>query len=508
MSADPRLDELLVAYLSGDVSPEELSELEARLASDPAARDRLARLSEQDLALRQVLSLPAEPATVARPSRRWRHRLRSAPTSWVPLFTAAGLLIAFVMLLILAVPTPDRPSPTAAARPAPAPAPEEPPPADPPPVPQRPLPPPEPADRPAPPPVPPTPPPAPPPEPAPSPPAPAPPPSRPPERPATRPEEPAAAVARVLSASGEAEILAPAGPLPARPGTPIPAGSGLQTGGGQSRLAVAQADGTRIELGPETTLSRLIERGAHLERGGVSAEVTPQPRGQSVVFTTPHAEVRVLGTTLRVAVSPDSTRVEVRQGRVRVLRREDGATVDVSAGNYAVVLKGLLLTTRPLQEDRTLSFEAEEFGTGRAARPAEGQVRRLYLEPLPDASGGRCVSAPGIGAEIAADFALAKGPWHLWVRYRDDDGGAPAFEVRVQDQVLERVAASGRTKNWIWKRFSFPADGRTRIALRSIYEGVRQTNLAENLKDSPYAVVNRWDQIVLTRDAGYSPDRK
>ncbi len=55
------LDELLAGYLSEDLSPSDLAELERRLAADPAAR-----VCRRELALRDVLSAPA----AVRPMRR------------------------------------------------------------------------------------------------------------------------------------------------------------------------------------------------------------------------------------------------------------------------------------------------------------------------------------------------------------------------------------------------------------------------------------------------------
>ena len=55
MPPPARLDELIIAYLSGDIEPAEAAELEQRLSGDPVARDRFARLAEQEMALRQAL---------------------------------------------------------------------------------------------------------------------------------------------------------------------------------------------------------------------------------------------------------------------------------------------------------------------------------------------------------------------------------------------------------------------------------------------------------------------
>ncbi len=55
------LDETIVAYLAGELSPEDLAALEDRLSRDPAARDRFARICFEDLALRElaILGVPA-----------------------------------------------------------------------------------------------------------------------------------------------------------------------------------------------------------------------------------------------------------------------------------------------------------------------------------------------------------------------------------------------------------------------------------------------------------------
>jgi hypothetical protein len=55
-----------------------------------------------------------------------------------------------------------------------------------------------------------------------------------------------------------------------------------------------------------------------------------------MLFLTAHAEARVLGTTLRVETIGDSTRLDVTEGRVRLTRLKDKASVEVSAGHYAV----------------------------------------------------------------------------------------------------------------------------------------------------------------------------
>ncbi len=103
-------------------------------------------------------------------------------------------------------------------------------------------------------------------------------------------------------------------------------------------------DGTRLELGGDTSLASIAEETAgrrlRLDGGALAAEVVRQAPGRGLVFATPHAEARVLGTRLALSVSTDATRLEVREGRVRLTRLPDRAGADVGPGQFAVAAKG------------------------------------------------------------------------------------------------------------------------------------------------------------------------
>jgi hypothetical protein len=69
-----------------------------------------------------------------------------------------------------------------------------------------------------------------------------------------------------------------------------------------------------------------------------------------MVFSTPHAEAIVLGTTLRLAVEAGdkgSTRLDVEKGKVRLTRTADGKSVDVLADHFAVAAAGVPLASKP-----------------------------------------------------------------------------------------------------------------------------------------------------------------
>ena len=126
----------------------------------------------------------------------------------------------------------------------------------------------------------------------------------------------------------------------AKAGDALGAGEGVEAG-----LAVLKfADGTRVEVRGALRLAGAKEM--TLFRGTLSASVTKQSAG--IVFRTPNAEVRVLGTRLTIAIAGDATRVEVQEGRVRVRRLPDGLGADVAAGQFVVAAKGAPLASKPV----------------------------------------------------------------------------------------------------------------------------------------------------------------
>jgi hypothetical protein len=155
------------------------------------------------------------------------------------------------------------------------------------------------------------------------------------------------AVAKVESAEGEAFLVSRQNRLPVKAGMPLSAGQGLETGIGNGRLVLVFPDGTRLELGPETIIEEVrTAKGKQitLTRGTVRAEVAKQPKDQPLIFTTPHGEAKVVGTTLRLIVDPDpkkGTRLEVEEGKVE-LRSLAKKMVLVESGHYAIAAAGAI----------------------------------------------------------------------------------------------------------------------------------------------------------------------
>jgi hypothetical protein len=162
-----------------------------------------------------------------------------------------------------------------------------------------------------------------------------------------------AALAKVEEVSGDAFLVTKDGKSPVTAGTNLLAGQGLQTGGGASRIVLRFQDKTRLDLGPDTLLAELkTDSGMRLSliQGTVRAVVSKQPKGEPMIFTTPHGQAKVVGTTLRLVVDPDpkkGTKLEVEEGKVE-LKNLAEKTVMVESGHYAVAAVGVELVARAL----------------------------------------------------------------------------------------------------------------------------------------------------------------
>ncbi len=115
------------------------------------------------------------------------------------------------------------------------------------------------------------------------------------------------------------------------------------------RAAFKYPDGTRVEIGPETTI-RFPEnargKAIFVAQGTLNATVAKQAAGRPMILATPHSEATVLGTTLALRVAADSTRLQVQEGRVRFTRLEDKTSIEVTAGHQALAMKGKPFASR------------------------------------------------------------------------------------------------------------------------------------------------------------------
>jgi hypothetical protein len=222
------------------------------------------------------------------------------------------------------------------------------------------------------------------------------------------------AVAVVTEAKGKVQVTgARGGPRqPARDDHPLFEGQGLHVAGPGGSAVLEFADGTLLELGPDTLVSRIsagdgapggaghLGKSACLERGALGIETAPQPPDRPLILLTPHAEVRVLGTRLTLNILGNTTRLGVHEGEVQVTRLADEATLKVGAGHFAEVSEEGPLLASPLRTRAGLvALYPFDEGQGTLVRDVSGVGGPLPLRIAnPDAvswsPGGLSIHGP------------------------------------------------------------------------------------------------------------------
>lgn len=279
------------------------------------------------------------------------------------------------------------------------------------------------------------------------------PPSR---KPDPLPAETRTAVATVESLQGEAFAI---------DGSKLVAGQALVTGQGVKTTGMVRlkfADGTQMAIEGEVLFAG--GKRVTVDRGTVRTQVTKQPPGQPLVFVTPESELKVLGTTLKIIVTPGSTRLEVTEGKVQMKRLRDGRTVDVPSGFYALSAAGVELSVRqlPIADIHLAASQGQISGDEwRAVKDEQG----LALEAATTANFA-AMSMPIDHAKIALWFAKGRSrswvtftftadadtDYYVWVRGRCIAPGDPGpLRLRADDVILEVADAAFVRRPAGWK---------------------------------------------------------
>jgi hypothetical protein len=235
------------------------------------------------------------------------------------------------------------------------------------------------------------------------------------------------AVARLDRLVGAARLLDGS---EVREGHDLPDGGGLETSGAASLAALRTPDGTRLELRGQARVDRILLRpgggkSVFLGAGQFSFDAPRQPPGRPLTVVTPQADVTVLGTRFLLHVTADATRLEVTEGRVRITRREDGASVEVGADHFAVVTKGLALAPRLLPVDEVLLLPRDGRIAGQDWRQARDETlpgglalevpRRINRDfPAPKTAANPLRQIPS--AVLFTFRAEAGKDYHVWIR--------------------------------------------------------------------------------------------
>lgn len=137
-------------------------------------------------------------------------------------------------------------------------------------------------------------------------------------------------------------------------GDVIRSNDGLTVSDQDSLVKVTYPDGSwvRFHSGTEVTQFGAEKNGTHvfMRKGALEAHVQKQPKDHPVILATPHGEVTVVGTTLRVTADLDTavgTKVDVLEGKVQV-RNLAGSMIEVSAGHSTVAAVGSPLRSKKL----------------------------------------------------------------------------------------------------------------------------------------------------------------
>ncbi len=294
-----------------------------------------------------------------------------------------------------------------------------------------------------------------------------------------------AAVARLLHVQGDVYLFtqAPADRSPARAGTELRKGQGIVTEGSRSLAVLEFPDRTRLEIGPDAVVRRLVsEDGSsklvRLEAGRVTADVTKQPAGRPMKIATAHAEAAVLGTRFLLTSEKDATLIQVEEGAVQFTAVQDRKSVVVRSGYQATAAPG-----RPLEEPALvpggvryleIDLEAGESKGDGLWRVAEGRaVRQEKASPRPggeaaathlykvDLKEGALLEAMVEVTQVAPDTLGGREGWGF--------GLAAAFDSRDVILRSQQGAGSGSVLEFQDAKaipFEHGQEGRYRLKLR------------------------------------------
>jgi ferric-dicitrate binding protein FerR (iron transport regulator) len=314
-----------------------------------------------------------------------------------------------------------------------------------------------------------------------------------------------AAAVRIEELSGGVEVMGNHGTIvPAVPRQALLLGQTVRTGEEEGFAVVQFADTTRLELG-SATMVRLVKAGSpadgdgkrlFLSAGLVRASVGAQPARRPLILATPHAEIIVAGTRFTSFVAPETTRIEVEDGRVTLIRQADGNTLAVGPGSYAEASAGRdPLVERPLgvalTRPRTVldeSAEALAVAPGGATLATGWKGRALFY----DLRSGlrqfvlegrqkhvRCLSLSPDGTALATGgqdpfvelWDLAKRRLRLRLEVRKDGVQALAFSLDGRWLAALTGKSPRHAAVWLWDvatgaaRRSLGADTRGVVSL-------------------------------------------
>jgi hypothetical protein len=147
---------------------------------------------------------------------------------------------------------------------------------------------------------------------------------------------PPGTLARIDEMQGQLMIKRGANTVNYAPGFMVLAGDKVRTIGDSAAVISYMDDGTRITLGPDSSIMFNGSTGGkrtNLNGGSVTLDIREQPEDQPMVLVSNNAEaiVRAPGTVVQTSIGL-ATRFDVKSGQLEVRRYSDGHITDVRAG--------------------------------------------------------------------------------------------------------------------------------------------------------------------------------
>jgi len=193
-------------------------------------------------------------------------------------------------------------------------------------------------------------------------------------------------------------------------------------------------DGTTVELKESTRIKLVLAnstKGKELEalEGRIIVNAAPQPKDMPFQIKSIHGTASVIGTLFWLNVDKQGTRVDLLEGKIKLNRADDSSTIQLEAGQKAVMAPAVALKATPVQFENGPLLYREEFdadlknwsSTGaklsRGNADISGQkMPTAMMKPIPP--GQWCTAAidfnrvlPRHADFIAIDFSMRSFPF-------------------------------------------------------------------------------------------------
>jgi len=197
-------------------------------------------------------------------------------------------------------------------------------------------------------------------------------------------------------------------------------------------------DGSTVTLSGDSmlTFSDEGQKKLHLKRGGLLANVKPQPDGRPMLIRTRSAMLEVVGTRFEVEAGLAATTLSVSKGAVRIRRLSDDNAVVVRARQRVVAAAGRDMSPEPVPESVSHWRSRLDLGPigalGEWSPGSDEAPARLRAIPY-TMSPGKTIYAVGLGVSRGDSHpvTLERG-CRLRVRGRIDSASKTYFGVTVR----------------------------------------------------------------------------